>query len=182
MPPSEAAGLLDAPIDDLIVLLVKQFARLLAEGGVPLSTENIAQIAAAAADHQPLPSDGTALRETLATLVTDSERELRDRFGLTFAQSLLQDMNGIGGWETTAEFLELANYKSNAELRISAASALLLMLGDARFSAHALSVIAEDAQRLDVDACFACRGLCHFTRTDPHDSHWLKIVQEGLRS
>lgn len=180
MPPHAANALLDAPIEDLISLLVKQFARLLAEGGVPLSTVNIAAIASHAAAHDALPDGGDGLLSTLCDLVADSETELQQRFGLTFGQSLRQAMNQIGGWETTAEFLELANYKSNAELRISAGSALLLMLGDDTYAANALEVIAEDARRMDVDACFACRGLCHYTRVNPQDVQWLALVNAQL--
>ncbi|MFQ3645674.1 MAG: hypothetical protein SNJ54_07185 [Anaerolineae bacterium] len=180
MPPSPAHALLEAPLHELIAVLYKQFNRLLAQGGVLLSTQEVNALAAAAADHQPLPPAAERVCERLAALIHESEQELQTRFQMSFAQALASDMSQVGGWETTAEFLELANHKSNAELRISAASSLLLMLGDARFAHHAYAVIDADAGLMDVDACFARRGLCHCARIEPLAEDWLAQVQAVL--
>jgi hypothetical protein len=180
MPPSPAHALLEAPLNELIAVLYKQFNRLLAQGGVLLSTQEVAALAAAAADRQPLPPTAERVRERLAELIHESEQELRTRFQMSFAQALASDMSHVHGWETTAEFLELANHKSNAELRISAASSLLLMLGDARFAHHAYAVIDDDNGLMDVDACFARRGLCHCAQVPPLAEDWLAQVQAIL--
>jgi hypothetical protein len=159
---------------------MKQFTRLLAESGVNLTTQHIAKITIDTATNQPLPPDEADVREGLRNIVAQSENELQGRFGLTFSQALATDMSGIGGWETTADFLELANIKSNAELRISAASSLLLMMGDAYYAAHVLSVIHADNGIMDVDACIACRALCHYASVDPHAPNWLAQVKGQL--
>lgn len=177
MPPNPALALLDAPISDLIGLLMKQFTRLLNESGVHLNTQTITKITIDSATHQPLPPNEREVSDGLRHLVAESEAELKTRFSLTFVQALATDMNGIGGWETTAEFLELANVKSNAELRISAASSLLLMMGDAHYAGHAIGVIYDDNGLMDVDACIARRALCHYANVDPHADNWLAQVK-----
>lgn len=180
MPPNAARPLLEAPIDELIAVLLKQFTRLLAQGGIALSTSDTAALAAAAAEHQPLPPVAARICERLVELVRESEQELLTRFQMTFAQALASDMSHVTGWETTAEFLELANLKSNAELRISAGSSLLLLLGDVRFAHHALAVIDHDGGLMDVDACFARHALCHYARVPPLAEDWLTQVEAAL--
>ncbi len=180
MPPSPAHALLEAPLHELIAVLYKQFNRLMAQAGIQLTTAEVQALAAAAADRQPLPASADLIRERLAGLIRESEQELRARFQMSFPQALAADMSQVGGWETTAEFLELANHKSNAELRISAASSLLLMLGDGRFAHHAYAVIDADEGLMDVDACFARRGLCHYAQVEPLAEDWLAQVQAVL--
>lgn len=180
MPPNPALALLEAPLEELITLLCKQFTRLWAQGGLTPSTRELATLATAAAQRQPLPPIATPLCERLAELIRESEQELQTRFQMSFAQALRADMRHVTGWETTAEFLELANVKSNAELRISAASTLLLMLGDGRFAHHALEVIAHDGGLMDVDACLARRALCHYAHVPPLADDWLAQVQAAL--
>ena len=182
MPPNPALALLNAPLADLIAVLYKQFSRLLAQAGIALSTQEVAALAEAAAQRQPLPPVAERIRERLAELVRESEHELQARFQMSFAQALSSDMSAVRGWETTAEFLELANHKSNAELRISAASSLLLMLGDGRFAHHALTVVDQDGGVMDVDACFARRGLCHYAHVPPSAEDWLEQVRAALSS
>ncbi len=180
MPPSPARPLLEAPLHELIALLYKQFSRLLAPAGISLSTQEVAELASAAAQRQPLPPNAERVRERLAELIRESEQELQTRFQMSFPQALATDMSAVRGWETTAEFLELANHKSNAELRISAASTLLLMLGDSRFAHHAYAVIEDDNGQLDVDACLARRGLCHWAQVPPLAEDWLAQVKAVL--
>jgi hypothetical protein len=177
MSANPARPLLTAPVEDLLNLLVRQFARLLHEQDVALTTEHSDAIIQAAASHQPLPPGGDAVVEALARLVTESEQELQTRFSLDFATALKTTMNDIDGWQTTADFLEMANYKSNAELRISAGSALLLLLDDSRFAHHALTVIVHDGGVMDVDATIARRALCHNARIDPLGDDWWEAVQ-----
>jgi hypothetical protein len=155
MPPLATSPLQTAPLSELTGLLLKQFRRLLTEHGVSLSTEDIDAIATDRAQHALTPQ----IVPILAQLVADSETELHTRFGMTFAQALATPMDKISGWQTTAEFLELANHKSNAELRISASASLLAFLGDSRYTAHLHSVIADDDGRMDVDGVIAQRAL-----------------------
>lgn len=84
-------------------------------------------------------------------LVAESEAVLAG-YGLSFPASLTVDMASLGGWETTAEFLEIANEKANAELRLSTGAALLVALGgsadEARYRSW-LAALAADPQDLD---------------------------------
>ena len=103
------------PLATLIADLLKQINKpsLLGERGIHLSKEEIDKIAEEAKAEMPL-------RDAIFDIVQESIAELKSRFGFGYEESLrTQDMNAIGGWETTADFLELANTKSNAELRVS---------------------------------------------------------------
>jgi hypothetical protein len=155
MPPLATSPLQTAPLSELTVLLLKQFRRLLAERGVSLTTEDIDAIGTDRAQHVL----ASRIVPIVAQLVAESENELHTRFGMIFAQALSTPMDKITGWETTAEFLELANHKSNAELRISAGASLLAFLGDSGYTAHLACVIADDDGRMDVDAVIAQRAL-----------------------
>ncbi|MEP7293700.1 MAG: hypothetical protein ABI835_18070, partial [Chloroflexota bacterium] len=70
------------------------------------------------------------------------------RWNLSFEQSLDTEMTEIPGWESTAEFLEIANEKANAELRISTGVSLVAALGDWRFERE-LRFLAGRADDLD---------------------------------
>ncbi|MFN8449948.1 MAG: hypothetical protein U0521_15520 [Anaerolineae bacterium] len=52
-----------------------------------------------------------ALRRALADLIAESEQVLAG-WNLTFRQSLDTEIDAIPGWTSTAEFLEIANEKS----------------------------------------------------------------------
>jgi len=175
MPPANPAEQLQhAPIGDLIILLLKQFKHLIAEQGITLTTADIEAIA------REIGSVPPELRAAIAHLVAESVDYLKTRFNLSFAESLAQDMDTIGGWETTADFLEIANHKSNAELRISAGASLLAFLGDTRFADALLAVIAADDGLLDVDAMFAKRALSHATGVEFAATDWTTQVRTQL--
>ncbi|QPC82913.1 hypothetical protein G4Y79_00645 [Phototrophicus methaneseepsis] len=181
MPPANPAEkLLHAPLADLVELLIKQFKRLLTERGLTLTTAQISQIGQQAADKAPLPTKIDTLPGLIGEMVAESEAELQSRFQMGFAQSLATDMDVIGGWETTSEFLELANHKSNAELRISAGSTLLAFLGDTSRLHNLFSVIDADGGAMDVDAALARRALCHVAEVDPLSNDWLAQVKTRL--
>jgi hypothetical protein len=179
MPPHNNQALLTAPLAELVVLLLKQFRRLLQDKGLTLSTQDMDAIAQSSVHHTPT-TQHNALVEALVVLVDESEQELRTRFEMNFAQALASDMQTIEGWETTAEFLELANHKSNAELRISAASTLLVFLDDRRKVAHLWAVIAEDNGLQDVEALLAQRAICHALHLDPLDTDWQTKARKEL--
>lgn len=138
------------PLRDLLAVLLRQYRRPLASRGVTLTDAEAADLAAAAVQRAPHPG-ADAVRAALVALVAESEAVLA-RYGLTFPASLTVDMTTLGGWETTAEFLEIANEKANAELRLSTGAALLVALGgtadEARFREW-LAALAADPQDLD---------------------------------
>jgi hypothetical protein len=135
--------LANAPLEDLLTILLRQFKRPLAVHGVTISDADAAQIAAELATRAPDTPQRQAIRDALAAVIGESEAVLA-RWGLTFEQSLETTMDAIKGWETTAEFLEIANEKTNAELRIAAGAALLLALGDARHADKISIQLARD--------------------------------------
>jgi hypothetical protein len=149
-----------APLDELLTVLLRQFRRLLLGKGLPLSEADAAAIAAAIARRDPPDARMQRLRAALASLVEESETVLGG-MGLTFVQALRAEMTDVPGWETTAEFLALAEQKANAELRISTGSALLVLLGEQRFSPHLQAVIARAAEtgQHDLDSIIAERAL-----------------------
>lgn len=181
LPPNPAEKLRDAPIADLIVVLLKQYRRLLNEREIQLTTAAMDAIAQTAATKQPLSEQGDAVRDAIAVMVTESIGVLQRRFDLTFEQSLKTDMDNIGGWETTGEFLEIANHKSNAELRISSGATLLMFLGDKRYSDALFTVIEVDGGVNDVDAMFAKRALSFIADVDFDTEDWEAQVHEGLK-
>lgn len=169
------AGLLVAPIGELVLLLCKQFHRLLLERGIQLTVNDMHALAEAA---RPAVTIGTPeLHAALWAIVQESVAELDRRFGLTFAQSLAHDMGTLGGWETTAEFLERANHKSNAELRIAAGCSLLACLGVAWGVPYLRDVLAADGGVDDVEALIARRALCHLYDIDPQDRAWAERLR-----
>lgn len=178
MPPNTTQPLHTAPISELAVLLLKQFKRLLAEQGLNLTNEHLETLGERCATYQPDERIQPIL-DRLAERVAESETELLTRFNRTFEQALATDMTHIGGWQTTAEFLELANYKSNAELRISAGATLMMLFGDGRYSVHLWAVIRQDAGVWDVDASLAKRALCHAYRVDALADDWQDQVKKA---
>lgn len=154
----------DAPIANIARLLLRQFKTLLEARGQTLTNEGIQHLCDDIAAHRPVPPE---LRHSVRDLVEESIALLNERWGLTFAQSLSADMGAIGGWETTEEFLDIANEKSNAELRISAGAALLVLMGEKGYAPYLYQVIEDDGGVFDVDATIARRALLHAARLSP---------------
>jgi hypothetical protein len=145
MPPHERAkSFASAPLDELWGVLLHQMKRPLASHSVILSDAAARDLGVAIAAQSDHPQR-TALQAVLPLLVAESEAALTAlKAGLTFEKSLDLDMDALGGWETTADFIERATQKSNAELRITLGSALLYALGDARYSAYLHKLAAGD--------------------------------------
>ena len=174
MPPANPAlKLKTAPLNDLVVVLLKQFQRLIQDRGTQLSLAKMQAIGDATATHSDYPADVDDIRQHLRALVGDSLTYLQERFGWTYAESLAHDMTTITDWETTSDFLEIANHKSNAELRISAGATILVMLGDATYAPYLLDVIDADGGSFDVDAVFAMRALAHLDNSHLDAPDWL---------
>lgn len=142
LPPDRAQSFANAPIEDLLYVLLRQLKR-------PLDTQHVvltdAQARALAAEQagggKP---DVAALIPALVTIVAESEAVLKD-MGLAFIASLDTPMDEIPGWESTADFIEIANEKANAELRITLGAALTLVFGgERRFAPYLLHLAAGD--------------------------------------
>jgi len=183
MPPTNPTQQLQAaPLDELLRLLLKQFVQILKQRQIVLSTQAIATIAEQAAGRQFNTEQIKTLQAALIEVVQESVALLRTRWDLTFAESLGADMTSIGGWETTAEFLEIANHKSNAELRIAAGASLLAFLGHAHFVDYLFTVIEHDAGANDADAVFAKRSLSHLSQVDLQAENWEVKVRAALQN
>ncbi len=180
LPPTPDDKLGSAPFFDLMRVLLSQFKRLLIDNGVTLTANDMIAVARAIADdseHEKLP----AIQPIMKRLVDESLSLIQERWGLTFAESLRADMNTVEAWETTAEFLEIANDKSNAELRVSAGSTLLVAMGDFDYAQYLIDVVEYDAGTMDVDAVFAKRALTHVSGVDDAED-WLEQVQAWLKA
>jgi hypothetical protein len=116
-------------------------------------------VAQATAARQPAPTQTQAIQIAMREIVDESIAVLRG-WNLTYAQSLATPMDAMPGWETTADFLMLANEKGNAELRISSGSALLAGLGDSAYTPYLRDCMQHGAHDPeDVDAVIAQRVL-----------------------
>jgi hypothetical protein len=127
--PDPAETFATLPVDELLIVLLKQMKRPLASVGVTITDDETKRCVQSRVEGRWQEPPG--LLDGLAAAVEESEKVLA-QWGLSFQQSLDTPMDNIPGWETTAEFLELANEKSNAELRITLGAALTLALGGER--------------------------------------------------
>jgi hypothetical protein len=123
----------NAPLDELLSVLLRQLKRPLATYGITLTDTEAERLAAERIAGKPLSLP--ALLPALVNIVGESEAVLA-KMGLTFIASLDTPMDRVSGWETTAEFLDLANEKSNAELRIVLGAALLWAFGDQQYASY----------------------------------------------
>lgn len=176
LPPDRAQTFAGAPIEDLISVLLRQLKRPLASHGFALTdaqAEALAQSCLANQTDERVP----ALLAALEAVTAESAAVL-ERFGLRFQDSLDADMNQIGGWESTAEFLEIANEKANAELRITLASALALAFGgDRRWGADLLYLARGD---YGDETVIARRFLSFASGIDLGEPDWAARVAEWI--
>lgn len=140
MLPDRSAPLYAAPLNDLLAMLLRQFRRLLAEKGVELDDPAMRAMAQAACERQYSADNVPTVKDMLAAIIAESEAVLT-RWNLTFSQALVTQMDAIPGWESTSDFLEIANEKSNAELRIAAGATLLAGLNDYRYTPYLLAAL-----------------------------------------
>ena len=157
LPPSRQSAFETAPMTDLVDILLRQFRRPLANFNIELTAEHIQAIARDVAEKRDLSEKASEVRDGLVRVVQESE-SLLATWNLTFQQSLQTEMGAMPGWETTEEFLALANEKSNAELRIAGGSALVLLLGDDQFTPY-LQFLVDNPTLDDVSAIMAKRVL-----------------------
>ena len=154
-----AEALNKAPLDDLLIILLRQYKRLLAERGIDLTEAAMKHIAQGITQRSTPDSQAIAVRDALIQIVAESEAVL-ERWNLTFEQSLKTTMNDMPGWESTSDFLEIANEKANAELRIASASTLIAALGDLRYSAYLRQAIEHDPDEFE---SVVARRILHVT-------------------
>ncbi len=146
---SDRAEMLNnAPLDDLLIILLRQYKRLLAERGIELTETAMKHIAQSITQQLTPDSQAIAVRDRLIQIVAESEAVLAN-WNLTFEQSLKTTMTDMPGWESTSDFLEMANEKANAELRIASASALIAALGDLRYRAYLRQAIEHDPEEIE---------------------------------
>lgn len=169
MLPDRSAPLYNAPLSDLLALLLRQFRRLLAEKGIEMDDAAIKTTAQAACDRQYAGDNIPAVRAALVALIGESERVLA-RWNLTFPQALVTSMDTIPGWESTSDFLEIANEKSNAELRIEAGAVLLAAFNDHRYTPYLLAAI--DHAPDEVETIIARRTLLFISGIDGEAADW----------
>jgi hypothetical protein len=170
-------------IAELTLILLRQFKRLLDERNADFSDSELRDIADKVETHQPAGEKMLKIRAVMADVVMESVEFLAG-WDLTFAQSLLTDMNALSAhWETTADFLDVANHKANAELRISAGSALIALLGGSSHAGYLMQTIEHDLSvygSLDIDALIARRALLYAANI-PHDApDWLTQLRGWL--
>jgi hypothetical protein len=178
MLPNRITAYEQAPLDELLAILLRQFKRPLASHGITITDAEAGEIASSILQNKSLDEKMLAVREALVPLIAESERVLA-KWNLSFQQSLNTDMSNISGWETTAEFLELANEKTNAELRISTGSALLAVQGDLRYAAYLLFLVEQGKreQQADLDQVIAKRVLLFASGIAPDDPDWLEKLR-----
>jgi hypothetical protein len=173
-------------IEELTAILIRQFKRLLTERGLELTEQDIQALAKRAAARQVRPADVETLCAILRELIGESLDVLMG-WGFSFAKSLQTGMDTLPGWETTADFLTLANEKGNAELRISAGAALLALLGDYSQAEKCWDTYrhgADDPE--DVDAIIARRTLSFAAAIDDlkpeNRADWEQRIQGWVKA
>ncbi|MCL4253870.1 MAG: hypothetical protein KJ043_08830 [Anaerolineae bacterium] len=175
MRPDRATNIESWNIDALTLILFRQFKRLLADKGVNLTDNEMQAIAESVAKRDVSTERVQNIISALDTLIGESITILSD-YGLSFTQSLATDMTNLTHlWNTTADFLAVANEKGNAEIRISAGSALTTLLGDYRYVDKLITAIDHDMQALgtlDVDAMICKRALLFVARIAQPDPQW----------
>lgn len=164
---------------ELWTILLKQFKRILAEQQqIELSETDINHIAEQATNQNSSDAMVKQVAEGMRNAVKES-LDVLSQYNLTFEQSLAASMDELE-WETTADFIELANIKTNAELRISAGSSLLLGLGDLNHVTDAWKAYRHGKNDPeDVDAVIARRALVFASgvKYDPDESaQWEESV------
>ena len=180
LPPARQSAFNTAPMNELLSVLLRQFKRPLANFDVDLTPQAVTDISEQIAQRQPLTDAAMTIRDGLIQVVVESEAWFSDH-DLTFQKSLQTEMGDMPGWETTAEFLDLANEKSNAELRVAGASALVLALGDRQYADYLLFLL-ENPQLDDVNAIMAKRILAFASQTESQmdDDDWLAAVRAWI--
>lgn len=179
MIPDRAGNVEHWEFDKLVTILLRQFKRLLADRDVVLSDSEMQKLGEQIAQHQVDQGELEPIITALDDIVHESI-DVLGKWNLTFAQSLNTDMTAMNNWQTTAEFLDVANEKINAEVRISAGSSLMVALGDTRHVSYLMEAISHDLETtgtLDVDAMIAKRTLRFTSGVNTESDDWLEKIK-----
>ena len=150
------------PLAEILIFLLKQLRRPLLAQGFPPSQMDEATLAQRLMQRD---ASLTGLHEALQNVLQESETQLAE-WGLNFTEALGTPLGKMSGWETTADFLELATLKSNAELRIASASLLLVWL-DAPRSRPYLAFMVAHPHYDELSSIIAQRVLQHLDESEP---------------
>ena len=172
--------LTEAPLADILNLLLRQFSEELAEAGLRLGDATINQMSSDLASRRASGA-ASSLVDVLIPLVDDNLNQLNSRWSLRFPEFLAADCSQIDNWQSTAELLELANNKIEIEQRIVTGSALLVICGRHDYAEYLLDVLEYDMGLMDLDAVIAKRALLHITGVDGARRDWLTRVKHWLR-
>lgn len=180
VPDAPTEGLSRAPLGEIIWIALQHFRASLAEAGLILGAGETRELAGAIAEGTARAKGDCALRH-IAAIVDGRLSRLRSRWRLDFAASLRADMAAIGPWRSTAEYLELANAKAEAEIDIALGSALLAAAGQRDYAPYLLDVLEQDAgDCADIDAAIARRILLHISGVDGARADWLAQLRRWL--
>ncbi|MCE2473207.1 MAG: hypothetical protein J4G18_15215 [Anaerolineae bacterium] len=179
MPDSPAEGLSRAPLSEVIFILLQHFRASIAEAGLNLGHDEARELAGAIAAGQ-WHAKADSATQRIAEIVDSRLAELQSRWQIDFPTSLRADMTAIGPWRSTAEFLELANDKAEAETDIALGSALLAAAGRRDYAPYLLDALEFDAGGFDIDGAIARRILLHISGVDGARADWLAQVRRWL--
>jgi hypothetical protein len=176
LPTDRAQTFANAPMNDLLSVLLRQLKRPLGTQGFKLTDAEANRLANERVESK-IPQRSLELVTALEGIVSESEAVLKS-MELTFTTSLDADLSTLGGWQTTAEFLELANEKANAELRITLGAALdMAFVGDDQYAPYLLFLAEGDHG----DETIIAQRILTFVTGIPSDkSDWLKQVRSWL--
>lgn len=152
--------LAEAPLAEVLLLLLRQLDGALAQRGLSVTASESRDYAVALAAGER-PEYVKDLGAVLVALVEENLMTLRDRLSVDFAGSLAADISKMAVWESTADLLSIAEEKAKAEQEILIASALLVACGRSEYARYLVDVIEDDAGVMDVDAVIARRILLH---------------------
>ncbi|MCY4072669.1 MAG: hypothetical protein OXG60_15350 [Chloroflexi bacterium] len=172
--------LAQAPLQEILHLLLRQLDGALTGRDPSLGTHPSRDLIAAL-EAGETPENVKDLAAVLMALVEDNLKILRHRLSVDFAGSLAADITQLTGWESTADFLSIADEKAQAEQAIVIASALLLACGRSEYASYLIEVIEDDAGALDVDAVIARRMLLHVGAIDSADADAPSQARAWLR-
>ena len=176
LPTDRAHTFANAPMQDLLSVLLRQLKRPLGTQGFKLTDAEANRLATERVEGK-IPQRSLELVAALEGIVHESEAVLTG-LGLTFVTSLDADMSTLGGWQTTAEFLEIANEKTNAELRITLGAALdMAFVGDEQYAPYLLFLAEGDHGD---ETVIAQRILAFTTGIPVGSSDWLQRVRSWL--
>lgn len=174
--PSRAQTFATAPMQDILYVVLRQLRRPLASKGVDISDAEAQSLAAARIAGEALARP--ELITALLAVIEESEAVLA-ALGLTYVKSLDTDMATLGGWETTADFIDLAERKSNAELRITLAAGMALAYGqEQRYLPYLMHTAKGD---YGDESSIAFRCICFAAGVESTQSDALQMSEARLQ-